>query len=209
MNGHPRDQAKVSVHCRWPLVTGMVGKRGTPNIIHLAILPTTITTSDNLKVMQHNNWGSVGLQYANVCIQCMPRWFPCLLRYHTCHLLFVALVRQKALYMMCSAQTAQQLYSLVQTKTRYVLQHRGLNKQNTRLFRWCETNITKEWVGLPQSRGSSVLMTWHIARWSPDDSTEIWANCRSQVWVRDFCLKWPPKTWHLFALSVIEGADNQ
>ena len=22
MNGHPRDQAKVSVHCRWPLVTG-------------------------------------------------------------------------------------------------------------------------------------------------------------------------------------------
>ena len=22
MNGHPRDQAKVSVHCRWPLITG-------------------------------------------------------------------------------------------------------------------------------------------------------------------------------------------
>ena len=26
MNGHPRDQAKVSVHCRWPLVTGTDGQ---------------------------------------------------------------------------------------------------------------------------------------------------------------------------------------
>ena len=25
MNGHPRDQAKVSVHCRWPLIRGMDG----------------------------------------------------------------------------------------------------------------------------------------------------------------------------------------
>ena len=22
MNGHPRDQAKVSIHCRWPLIRG-------------------------------------------------------------------------------------------------------------------------------------------------------------------------------------------
>ena len=28
MNGHPRDQAKVSVHCRWPLVTGTEGQAG-------------------------------------------------------------------------------------------------------------------------------------------------------------------------------------
>ena len=28
MNGHPRDQAKVSVHCRWPLVTGTDGQAG-------------------------------------------------------------------------------------------------------------------------------------------------------------------------------------
>ena len=28
MNGHPRDQAKVSVHCRWPLVTGTDGRAG-------------------------------------------------------------------------------------------------------------------------------------------------------------------------------------
>ena len=28
MNGHPRDQAKVSVHCRWPLVTGPDGQAG-------------------------------------------------------------------------------------------------------------------------------------------------------------------------------------
>ena len=24
MNGQPRDQAKVSVHCRWPLIRGTV-----------------------------------------------------------------------------------------------------------------------------------------------------------------------------------------
>ena len=28
----------------------------------------------NLKLMQHNNWGIVGIQYANVCIQRRPRW---------------------------------------------------------------------------------------------------------------------------------------
>ena len=28
MNGHPRDQGKVSVHCRWPLVTGTDGQAG-------------------------------------------------------------------------------------------------------------------------------------------------------------------------------------
>ena len=28
MNGHPWDQAKVSVHCRWPLVTGTDGQAG-------------------------------------------------------------------------------------------------------------------------------------------------------------------------------------
>ena len=39
MNGHPRDQAKVSVQAQ-------MGMQGTPNIIHLAILHTTITTSD-------------------------------------------------------------------------------------------------------------------------------------------------------------------
>ena len=29
MNGHPRDQAKVSVHDRWPLVAGTGGRRQT------------------------------------------------------------------------------------------------------------------------------------------------------------------------------------
>ena len=28
MNGHPRDQAKVYVHCRWPLVTGTERQAG-------------------------------------------------------------------------------------------------------------------------------------------------------------------------------------
>ena len=31
MNGHPRDQAKVSVHCRWPLVTGTDRQAGDAN----------------------------------------------------------------------------------------------------------------------------------------------------------------------------------
>ena len=78
--------------------------------------------------MQHNNC-------ANTCIQPKlkrrPRGFPRLLRYHTCHLRFAALAQQQALYMMCFAQTAQHLYSLVQTKNRSVLRHRGLDKQNT------------------------------------------------------------------------------
>ena len=39
MNGHSRDQAKVSVHCRWPLIRGTGGQAGTPNTIHLARLP--------------------------------------------------------------------------------------------------------------------------------------------------------------------------
>ena len=29
MNGHPRDQAKVSVHERWPLIGGTVGRPQT------------------------------------------------------------------------------------------------------------------------------------------------------------------------------------
>ena len=28
MNGHPRDHAQLSVHCRWPLVTGTDGQAG-------------------------------------------------------------------------------------------------------------------------------------------------------------------------------------
>ena len=43
MNGHPRDQAKVSVHCRWPLIRGnltlkCVG-RGIDNVAVLGRWP--------------------------------------------------------------------------------------------------------------------------------------------------------------------------
>ena len=39
MNGHPRDQAKGSVHDRWPLVGGNDGRPdGTKRGIHLARL---------------------------------------------------------------------------------------------------------------------------------------------------------------------------
>ena len=45
MNGHPRDQAKVSVHCRWPLIRGnltlkCVG-RGIDNVAVQARWPLT------------------------------------------------------------------------------------------------------------------------------------------------------------------------
>ena len=80
--------------------------------------------------MQHNNWGIVGLQYANVYIQRRPRRLSVFASI-TCHLCFAALAHQQALYMMCFPQTAQDLYSLVQNKNRSVLQHRGLNKHNT------------------------------------------------------------------------------
>ena len=42
MNGHPRDQAKVSVHDRWPLIGGTGGRRQTQYTLH-----DYITTSDN------------------------------------------------------------------------------------------------------------------------------------------------------------------
>ena len=38
MNGHPRDQAKVSVHDRWPLVGGTDGRPGgAKRGIHLSV----------------------------------------------------------------------------------------------------------------------------------------------------------------------------
>ena len=45
MNGHPRDQAKVSVHCRWPLIRGnltlkCVG-RGIDNVAVQGMWPLT------------------------------------------------------------------------------------------------------------------------------------------------------------------------
>ena len=45
MNRHTLDQAEVSLHDRWPLVRGTGGRRGR-RVIHLARLPTTITTSE-------------------------------------------------------------------------------------------------------------------------------------------------------------------
>ena len=106
--------------------------------------------------------------------------------------------------------------ALVKTKNRSLLQHRWFNIEYVTFTTWCrKTDVTK-WSELPQSRGSSrrnLLSIWNIAcghqmaAW-----TLFWANCRSQVRVRaasDFGLNWPPKMWHLFALSVIAGTDNQ
>ena len=67
MNGHPRDQAKVSVHCRWPLVTGTDGQAGAPNIIglHIATIHPTITTSDipNEYPSKHYTSGPIPVSY--------------------------------------------------------------------------------------------------------------------------------------------------
>ena len=40
----------------------------------IVIIMYAIDRYINLTVMQHNNWGIVGLQYTNVCIQLRSRW---------------------------------------------------------------------------------------------------------------------------------------
>ena len=46
MNGHPRDQAKVSVHCRWPLIRGNLTlkcvSRGIDNVAVQVRWPLTM-----------------------------------------------------------------------------------------------------------------------------------------------------------------------
>ena len=46
MNGHPRDQAKVSLHDRWPLVGGTGGPVGDPKRNTPCTTTLCITTSD-------------------------------------------------------------------------------------------------------------------------------------------------------------------
>ena len=48
MNGHPRDQAKVSLHDRWPLVRGTEGLAGggEPNVIGLHLARLHYANSD-------------------------------------------------------------------------------------------------------------------------------------------------------------------
>ena len=64
MNGHPRDQAKVSVHCRWPLITGTGGQAGdakynTPCNTTLILSPPAIFLMNTRIVIitrrQHGN----------------------------------------------------------------------------------------------------------------------------------------------------------
>ena len=89
MNGHPRDQAKVSVHCRWPPIRGnltlkCVG-RGIDNVAYKAggrsrrrshKAGTTVdgsypTQRNVIKNLVHaNNHHQIGLQ--NYTILCRP-----------------------------------------------------------------------------------------------------------------------------------------
>ena len=173
--------------------------------------------------MQHNSWGIV--QYANTCIHSTKfiLWRFTSIRspeFHSpgmaalsasnrsIHVIIVFCPPASALlYTMCFVQTAQHLYSLIQTRTknRSLLRHRGL-KHVIRDF--CD-------VMSENKRNQLAAITWFIfddvKYCSLYDGTEIWANYQSQVGMRDsdFGLKRPSKTWHLFALSVIAGADNQ
>ena len=167
----------------------------------------------NLKLMQHNNWGIVGLQYANVWIQRRPQWLSVFaIRYHTCHLRFAALARQQALYMMCFAQTAQHLYSLVQTKNRLFFNIAGLTN------RICDFSDVISWNKRNQWRGWFAAITWIITL---DDVTHCPSVTRRQHGnlselsfpslgaCQRLLVEMTSETWHLFALSVIAGADNQ
>ena len=58
MNGHPRDQAKVSVHCRWPLVTGTDGQAGDGKYNALLSLPAIFLMNTRIVIItrrQHGN----------------------------------------------------------------------------------------------------------------------------------------------------------
>ena len=68
MNGHPRDQANVSVHCRWPLI------RGTDGQVEMS------RNIDNVSV--HSRWplttGVAQGRYYCTTIMCLPKlaWLP-------------------------------------------------------------------------------------------------------------------------------------
>ncbi len=53
MNGHPRDQAKVSVHDRWPLIGGTIGRRQTQYALHDYITTSDIDTEYNVMHCHH------------------------------------------------------------------------------------------------------------------------------------------------------------
>ena len=59
------------------------------------------------------------------------------------------------------------------------------------------------------SRNKKIRNEIALHDYSPDDSAHG-ERTISQIWVfSDFRLKRPSKKWYLFALSIIEGADNQ
>ena len=80
MNGHPRDQAKVPVHCRWPLVTGTDGQAGdakyntpcntTYNTITTSDIPNEYTHCHNHQTTARKFERSVGRKFG-----CAPAIF--------------------------------------------------------------------------------------------------------------------------------------
>ena len=73
MNGHPRDQAKVSVHCRWPLIKGnltlkCVG-RGIDNVAVQGRWPlTTGVAQGRYYCIQNDRKCDENLRYYRMCI---------------------------------------------------------------------------------------------------------------------------------------------
>ena len=73
MNGHPRDQAKVSVHCRWPLIRGTDGhvenemSRDIENMaIHSRRPLTTGVTQGRYYCLCNGNF--VVTRLGNICV---------------------------------------------------------------------------------------------------------------------------------------------
>ena len=120
------------------------------------------------------------------------------------------------IYTMHSIQPVEHL-QLIKTKNRCLLRNRGLITEDLAFTTWCRktngTNGRQRWL---------AEITWFITQAYTLDMKllpvvtrrqhgKYWAYCRSQVrvWASEVGLKWPPKTLHLFTLSVIAGTNNQ
>ena len=163
--------------------------------------------------MQHNNWGIVGIQYANTCIQRRSRWpsLSVLISYVPFAFLPHWLGSKRSTW---CASPRRDSTSIPRSKLRIVLFFDIASYKNRRR----DFSDVVSWNKRNQWRGWFAAIMWLITL---DDVTYCSSVTRRQhgnlselsvaIWARasDFWLKRPPKTRHLFALSVIPGADSQ
>ena len=124
---------QVSLHDRWPLVRGTFG-RGAPNVIHLVLYasPQAIFILNAMSCIAviiyaivierkiNASYSSRGILYST---RTLVFNISQLLAFHI--ILF-----HIRLYTMHSIQPVQHLHSLVQTRNRSFLRHRGLNTED-------------------------------------------------------------------------------